>query len=324
VRQDVGLVRGLSGALGGDPEQEMKGTGTLILCYHRVADPVDDPFHLCVHPKNFAAHLEELARGREPCTLDELGSSSGRPKAVVTFDDGYADNLTEALPIAEAKGIPITVFVTSGMLDSTEGFWWDRLGRLLRAWRTRNSGRTRSIEFEGTTVSLGGRSYREDLGALRRALVPLSVPQIERELDDMADALSVRPGAVGGARPLTSPELLELASSELVSIGAHTIDHVRLQGRRRDEQEHTIAKSKKDLEHLLGRAVPHFAYPFGRRDDFDDATVETVRMTGFDTACTALAGSAYPTSNRYLLPRRLVMDWGRARFRAQLLRWRLW
>jgi hypothetical protein len=38
----------------------MRRDGTLILCYHRVAEVVEDPFHLCVRPDNFAAHLEEM------------------------------------------------------------------------------------------------------------------------------------------------------------------------------------------------------------------------------------------------------------------------
>ncbi len=106
---------------------------TLILCYHRIAEDVDDPLYLRVHPDNFAAHLEEIARWREPSTLSNLSVSSRRPRVVVTFDDGYRDNLDVALPIAEAKGIPITVFITSGMLGDRNGFWWDRLAALLRA-----------------------------------------------------------------------------------------------------------------------------------------------------------------------------------------------
>ena len=51
----------------------------------------------------------------------------------LTLDDGYRDNLTTALPIAESKGVPITVFVASGILGNHNGFWWDRLGTLLRS-----------------------------------------------------------------------------------------------------------------------------------------------------------------------------------------------
>ncbi len=125
------------------------------------------------------------------------------------------------------------------------------------------------------------------------------------------------------ALPLTRDELLRLATAELVTIGAHTVDHVRLRDRTGEEQLQTITASKKELEELLDRRVCHFAYPFGRREDFDDETVDAVRLAGFESACTTLPGSADPSTDPHRLPRRLVMDWGRTRFRAQLQRWRL-
>jgi hypothetical protein len=77
------------------------------------------------------------------------------------------------------------------------------------------------------------------------------------------------------------------------------------------------------LEQSIGRAVSHFAYPFGRRDDFDVRSVDAVRSAEFDTACTAIPGTARSSTDPYRLPRRLVMDWGRLRFKAQMQRWRL-
>ena len=64
----------------------------------------------------------------------------------------------------------------------------------------------------------------------------------------------------------------------------------------------------------IGRVVSHFAYPFGRRDDFDDRSVDAVRSAAFDTACTTIPGTARFSTDPYRLPRRLVMDWGRLRF----------
>ena len=115
----------------GRRECVMSRSGSMILCYHRVAKPDANPFVLCVTPENFASHLDEVVQHGEPSTLDELAMPSRRPRVVVTLDDGYADNLTNALPIAKAKGVPITVFVTSGTLDGKQLFWWDRLGTLL-------------------------------------------------------------------------------------------------------------------------------------------------------------------------------------------------
>ena len=129
--------------------------GTLILCYHRVAAEVEDPFFLCVSPGNFAAHLEELSRTREPSTLADIAAPSRRPRVVVTLDDGYRDNLTNALPIAEAKGVPITVFVTSGILGDHHGLWWDRLGTLLRS---------RPPQVQEIDLPVGDRSWIGEMG----------------------------------------------------------------------------------------------------------------------------------------------------------------
>src|SRR5260370_9183677 len=96
----------------------MRRNGTLILCYHRVAEGVEDPFYLCVRPDNFPAHLEEMSRSREPSTLADVSVPSRRPRVAVTFDDGYRDNLANSLPIADSQGAPLPLFVTSPTLPT--------------------------------------------------------------------------------------------------------------------------------------------------------------------------------------------------------------
>jgi peptidoglycan/xylan/chitin deacetylase (PgdA/CDA1 family) len=301
----------------------MRGNGTLILCYHRVAEGVEDPFFLCVSPANFAAHLEEMSRAREPSTLADVSVPSRRPRVVVTFDDGYSDNLANALPIAESKGVPITVFVTSGILGNSNGLWWDRLGTLLRS----RPPQVREIDLpaggRNVRLPLGSSGIRADLDSVRRQLLPLRVTEIERALDAVSEQWQVSSAPPPDARTLTPEDLRQLAASDTVTIGAHTVDHVRLRDRPAREQQDTISGSKKQLERSIGRAVPHFAYPFGHRGDFDDRSVDAVRAAAFATACTAIPGTAHSSTDPYRLPRRLVMDWGRLRFRVQLQRWKL-
>ena len=301
----------------------MTRDGTLILCYHRVAEGVEDPLHLCVRPGNFAAHLEEMSRAREPSTLADVSLPSRRPRVVVTLDDSYRDNLTNALPIAEAKGVPITVFVTSGILGNHNGLWWDRLGALLRA----RPAHVREIDLpiggRNVRLPLGSSGIRADLDSVRRHLLPLRVTEIERALDAVSEQWQVDSDPSPDAGTLTPEDLLKLAASDTVTIGAHTVDHVRLRDRPAREQQDTISGSKRELEQSIGRTVSHFAYPFGRRDDFDDRSVDAVRSAEFDTACTAIPGMAHSSTDPYRLPRRMVMDWGRLRFRVQMQRWRL-
>jgi len=301
----------------------MRRNRTLILCYHRVAEGVKDPFYLCVSPGNFASHLEEITRGREPSTLADVSVPSRRPRVVVTFDDGYSDNLTHALPIAASKGVPITVYVTSGILENHGGLWWDRLATLLRSRPPQVREIDLPVGSRKLRLPLGSRGIRADLDSVRRHLLPLPVTEIERALDAVSEQWQVSSAPPPDAGTLTAEDLRLLTASDTVTIGAHTADHVRLRDRPTQEQQDTIYGSKDELEQAIGRPVPHFAYPFGGRDAFDDRSVDAVRSAGFDTACTTLPGTARSSTDPYRLPRRMVMDWGRLRFRVQMQRWKL-
>src|SRR5262249_11986659 len=108
----------------------------LILMYHRVTELPNDPYLLAVTPEHFAEQMEEIRRYCVPMRLEELvdeledGNIPNRG-VVVTFDDGYADNLYQAKPLLERYEIPATVFVTAGQVGSRREFWWDELDRLL-------------------------------------------------------------------------------------------------------------------------------------------------------------------------------------------------
>jgi len=79
---------------------------TLILLYHRIADVQPDPWSLCVTPRHFAEQLETLQQYSRPMQLRQLirALADGylpRRSVVITFDDGYADNLHHAKPTLE-------------------------------------------------------------------------------------------------------------------------------------------------------------------------------------------------------------------------------
>jgi peptidoglycan/xylan/chitin deacetylase (PgdA/CDA1 family) len=106
------------------------------LVYHRINELRSDPWALGVTPRRFAEHLEVLRDCARPIRLEQLsgalldGSLPDR-SVVVTFDDGYADNLYNAKPLLERYDVPATVFVTTGYVGSGREFWWDELDRLL-------------------------------------------------------------------------------------------------------------------------------------------------------------------------------------------------
>jgi peptidoglycan/xylan/chitin deacetylase (PgdA/CDA1 family) len=103
----------------------------IILMYHRVGDVVPDPWELCVSPANFEEHLEVLRKySCVPLEQMEDGKRTDRCVAL-TFDDGYADNLHNAIPALERFNILATFFITTGGIGSDREFWWDELERAI-------------------------------------------------------------------------------------------------------------------------------------------------------------------------------------------------
>ena len=104
----------------------------LVLCYHSV-NP--EPSYLSLSPELFGAHLDWLERHCMVVSLDELvagGFSGGGPRVAITFDDGYADNHSHALPLLAARQMTATFFLTAGFLEREDGV----VARLAETWDT--------------------------------------------------------------------------------------------------------------------------------------------------------------------------------------------
>ena len=97
------------------------------LMYHSVGDCRDDPYLVTVSPDRLAGHLRWLSRrGLTGVSMRELlaAGAAGRASRLVglTFDDGYADFLTEAVPLLLRHGHTATVFVLPGRLGGANSW----------------------------------------------------------------------------------------------------------------------------------------------------------------------------------------------------------
>lgn len=88
-----------------------------ILLYHSISDS-DDP--LAIAPKDFEKQLRILRHVANPVPLSDIvGHINGQKNipdrsVAVTFDDGYRDVITEALPLLKKYQVPATIFVSLG------------------------------------------------------------------------------------------------------------------------------------------------------------------------------------------------------------------
>jgi peptidoglycan/xylan/chitin deacetylase (PgdA/CDA1 family) len=105
-------------------ETAHRSRGPRILYYHRVDD---DDRRSCVRPEQFSNQMEYLsAHAYRVIDLEEFrralvtGQTLLAQSVVLTFDDGFADNYTQAYPILQRFGFPATIFLTVGFIGTAE------------------------------------------------------------------------------------------------------------------------------------------------------------------------------------------------------------
>lgn len=316
-----------------------------ILLYHRVAEDRHDPWSLCVSPRHFAQHLEVLARHHHAVTLAALQSELQQRRMpqrsiVITFDDGYADNLHSALPLLEHWGLPATVFVASWWVGKRRAFWWDDLERLLlrpaalpASLQLYATGGWHRWSLAETSVDLmAERRDRCDQTAdpdFRRSLhqsvydLLRPLPHGEREnlLADLRAWARADPDGRSSSRPLDLDELQNMARCELIEVGAHTVHHPQLAGLSATEQQAEIEGSKRFLEDVINQPVRSFAYPFGKPTDYTSETIALTRNAGFTGACSNFPGPVRRTTDCFQLPRFYVTDCDGDEFSRRLSGW---
>ena len=317
----------------------------LILMYHSINEWGSDPWSLSVTPGHFAEHLEVVQKYGRPMQLQQFIRKhrfgiTPRNVLVITFDDGYADNLINAKPLLEQHNIPATIFLTTGYIGSEYEFWWDELDRLVL--QPGKLPEVLCLNINGTNHEWklnGGGYYSEEEYHKSRNLKPwdgnpgsrhhlyysiwqllMSLPHDEqrRTLDEILNWASIKPAVRSTHRPLTLEEVFDLSQGGLIEVGSHTVTHPFLSLHTLASQRNEIKKSKATLEHILGRPVTSFAYPHG---DYTEEAIALVRQAGFACACSTTADVVWWHTDRFQLPRVQVEDWNGEEFANRLHGW---
>lgn len=321
----------------------------IILLYHRVLNLVSDPQLLCVTPKHFAEQLDILRQYTYPMPLRKFintlqNRKIPRRSVVITFDDGYADNLYEAKPILQKFDIPATIFIATGSLGEEKEFWWDELERIFL--RQEKIPETFQLKINGTVYNweLGKAAhynkevYRKNLNwnvlesndpgprqKIYRSLCELVRPMPETERSEVLDEIRSWAGVESTCRQthrmLNPNEVSNLEERGLIEVGAHTVTHPVLSALEESEQKAEIEESKAKLEEVLEHPVSSFSYPYGSRSDYTKKTVALVRKAGFVCACSNFPDAIWRFTDRFQLPRFVVRDWDGDEFRHHLQKW---
>jgi peptidoglycan/xylan/chitin deacetylase (PgdA/CDA1 family) len=234
----------------------------------------------------------------ETC-LDRLATDAQQsPRyAVITFDDGYRDNIATALPILERHDAPFTMYVPTGALTRTLQSWWLGLRELFRSHDT--------VAIDAMCIEFRCPDHHKKMLALRQVArwvhedytrVAMLVPTFSRA------GLSL--SALNEAYFLDERQLQVLARHPLASIGGHTDSHPALACLDAVSAQAEMSDNRNYLQNLIQSPVRHFAYPYGDLKACGPREELLARDLGFSTAVTTQSGQlAAQPLNHFALPR---------------------
>ncbi len=223
--------------------------------------------------------------------------------ACLTFDDGYRDNLAYAYPILKKQAAPFAIYVPTSFPDRLGELWWlaleaviatnDRIGLVIddedRRFDCRTIEQKREL-YDALYWWLRGLPTEDDLRAAVRDLASRYHVDIAAFCEELCMGWS---------------ELGELARDPLVTIGAHTVNHVRLRKVPDSVARSEMRMSAAVIETALGRKPVHLSYPIGDATSAGPREFAIAAEVGFKTAVTTRPGVLFPEHREHLtaLPR---------------------
>jgi peptidoglycan/xylan/chitin deacetylase (PgdA/CDA1 family) len=314
------------------------------LYYHRIVRLASDPQLLAVTPEHFDQHLTVLRNHYNVMPLRQMaadlviGRQPGRV-VVITFDDGFEDNATEALPLLKKHDMPATFYLASGFIGTNREFLQDELERLILLPKQLPAELKICVRGAEHSWRLGSQAQTEAPDVrwnVTMPAAPLSRHSVYREIHEMLRCCSITErnqalgslcsqcGDSGQARgthcAMSWKQVLQAAGDALFEIGGHTVNHPWLSVLPLEEQQAEIAGCKQSIEEHIAHEVVSFAYPYGVPSSFNSDSLRALQQAGFQNACVTSRNRIAPGTDLRQIPRMCVRDWNGDRFMKELRR----
>jgi peptidoglycan/xylan/chitin deacetylase (PgdA/CDA1 family) len=249
-------------------------------------------------PNVFEAQMRYVRRRYRVLSLDDLCAEMEKPSrkedaVAVTFDDGYRDLHTHALPVLRKYQIPATIFLPVACIETGEVPWYDRIFLALKVFP--------KDEFEivlDRPRSFRLTSFHKRLQAAAEVIQYLrTLPDDHRkEYCKTLEAQIKLPQDELEDRMLTWDQIRAMCRSG-ISFGSHTMTHPAVSRLTESQVDSELADSKQALEHRIGNSALHFAYPFGKPADCGTAALPFLMRNGYRSAATTVEGVNEPGNN---------------------------
>lgn len=293
----------------------------VILMYHRVLT-LEEMRRSGSHPammvdcETFAEQMAVVKRRFKVLSVEEFADRMERRRpfdsssCLITFDDGWQDNFTNAYPVLRRYELPAVVFLPANFIGRKRLFWQEDLVHLLvLAVLTVRREPTREVRFRDVLDSTG---LGEILGlrdadmrpqvieAINRNRKGLTPSAVEAVLANLRSELGVENGDVAGMDGFLNWEQITEMSQYGITFGGHGAEHRLLSEMPIDEAREDIRVSKEVMDCRFKGTCPTFSYPRGY---WTPQVAELVKAAGFRLGFLARGGCVSCEDDRFLLRR---------------------
>ena len=189
------------------------------------------------------------------------------------------------MPILTELNIPATIYIVTKFYENDFSIWWTELHDFI--WqKSKNISfiyNEKKFDFNINTHSEKNKCLN-DLSLIIKKLN-------KNEQYKFLEAVTENKARKQYKSEFLSKEDLNILNiNPLITLGAHTHNHLSLKNLTKDECVKEIELSKKKLENILNCKVNHFSYPYGTKNDAGQREFEIVKDLGFHSAVTTSVG----------------------------------
>jgi peptidoglycan/xylan/chitin deacetylase (PgdA/CDA1 family) len=277
-----------------------------VLMFHRVGNNREYMFNSDLMVGT--GFLEEalkyfITRDIDIVSLDEcynriISGKKSRRFVAITFDDGYIDNLTHALPVLEKYNAPFTVFLITAFPDHRMILWWYLLEELvMNNPEIAFSDNGRSFSYVTSTEA----EKRDAFWEIRRYIMNSDQEQLVPVFRNIFNTTEEKLYEPVRQMALSWEQVREMAGHPLVTMGAHTVNHPVLSQLSEEKVRAEISNSMEIIEERTGRPVSHFAYPYGISSAAGPREFELAARCNLKTAFTTESSNIFRRHSKQLM-----------------------
>lgn len=255
----------------------------VVLMYHRVLT-ADERRETGSHPalvmgrETFARQMAFLKRRFVVLSIEEFAERMENKipfrtsSCIITFDDGWRDNFTNALPVLWQHRLPALIFLPMNYIGHHRLFWQEALVhlmvRVVAEVRREPGSRARFEPLLAPArleamLDLADGDPRPSIIGTVSARKQLTRPAVERLVAALAEALGVRLEDLSTTDGFIDWVQVDAMARQGITFGGHGVEHLLLTQVSGDEAAAEIRGSKAVMDDRLSEAVPTFSYPNG-------------------------------------------------------------